>query len=410
MKKYITKLRLFIKQYPLLLILILVGIAYMGLTWWIYRPITYRTPFYSNTKEYSDVSGAFNFNDTYKYVTDKTSATVFKKKYVLEEPYQISNYPVVVQVDGYELVEMSNEIMLSNEYNSKKGRYLLVSHITIKNEGDISYLFRSFSSTMNENSSSNKAVATDENFKGYNWQESNTSQGVVTINPHESHSGYMMFVIDENQYHSLFFEGSLKIMSPTMAHENGRARASFESRYSYLELPIAEEFYPLYMETLNAIPTSYVRRSNATSSVAKDHLIDQDFEMYDGRIKGHVNRVQLISETYRPLYLQNHKSYSRDNGYTLAFDITYTNISGSPLSIDTFQANIGRTSNEQKISTSNNDISGVVIAPGESFTVSYDNNYLPRDFKTFKNGEEIIISVQDGNRTILGTTTFILED
>ena len=84
MKKLFNKLRQFIKQYPLLLTLILAGVVYVGLTWWIYRPNTYRTPFYTNSKDYTEVSGAYDFKDSYDYLTAHTNSKVVKKNFVLE--------------------------------------------------------------------------------------------------------------------------------------------------------------------------------------------------------------------------------------------------------------------------------------------------------------------------------------
>lgn len=410
MKKLFNKLRQFIKQYPLLLTLILAGVVYVGLTWWIYRPNTYRTPFYTNSKDYTEVSGAHDFKDSYDYLTAHTNSKVVKKNFVLEEPYEITNYPVTIQMDGYELVEFGDEISVSRDSYSGKGRHVLMAHVTVKNDGDIAYFLRDFASAVDENYSSTKAINTDETFKDYNWKESISSSGIVTLQPHDSHSGTMIYILDDHRYRNLFFEGSFKVMPPEMTHDSGRARGNFTSRYSYIELPIVEEFHLLYMETLKAIPTSSIKRSNSTAVVDKEFIVDQEFDLNDGRLKGKVNRVQFIHEKYRPLYVQEHPNYPDPNEFSLAFDITYTNISGSPLSIDSFQANLARVSSDVRVSTSSNDVSSVVIAPGETFTVSYDNNYLPRDFNKLRAGEEVIISIQDGSRNILGTTTFTLKD
>lgn len=410
MNHFFNKLRQFTKQYPLFLTLILVGVVYVGFTWWIYRPNIYRTPFYSNSKDYSEITGAYDFEESYAYILNQTNSNVIKKAFVLEEPYELSSYPLTIEVDGYELAELADEVLLTRDSRSVKGRYALIAHVTVRNDGDIPYFIRDFASAVDMNYSSLKAINTDETLKDYNWRDSASSQGIVTLSPHDSHSGTMIYILDDSRYRNLFFEGSLKIMAPEISHESGRTRGNFSSRYSYVELPVAEEFLPLYLETLKAIPTSSIRRSSSTAIVDKDFLINEEFELEDGRIKAHVNQIQYIREKYRPVYIQEHPNYTEPNEFSIAYDITYTNISGSPLSIDSFETSFARTSSDARLSTSNNDTNGVVIVPGESFTISYSNNYVPQDFNKLKAGEEVIITIQDGNKNILGTTTFTLKD
>ncbi|CAM3565422.1 hypothetical protein [Erysipelothrix anatis] len=336
-------------NYKLFNILMVIAVVLIGYTLWEDRPNSMRTPFYTNTRNYNEVTGSYDFNEFYELLSQEKGASVKDVHFKLETPYCYEMNDVSLCVKGYELFQTESNVPLTSVYKYNKASHFVILRMEVANNRDNPITIGEFRQTYGSVSDFTKSLSNEE-FEIPNNIGSFGRDAPFNVNPHETYDGYLFYPLTSEAYRQLYFEGSYWIEMPDILDTSTFDDRNLMGISKMIELPMVEPVMAAYLETVNNLPIDQTTRNTSFSKVSTRYEPHVSMINAQETIAVTIDTIEEGYAEYRPYYIHERKNRSYLLGKTnyQVVKIRLTNLGMSSINTQVLNASLDLTSSNYK--------------------------------------------------------------
>ncbi len=396
-------------NYKFFNVLLCMALVVVGFTMWENRPNSMRTPNFTNTTNYSEVKGSYDFKDFYEIFNKEKNATVKSVHFKLENEYCYEMNEVALCVKGYELFETEKDVSLKSNYRISSAKHFLVAEIEIINSKDGPIEVSEFGYATGSDYSGTRSLRDTDielpnNLGNIRYDEK------LTVNPHSSYEGQIVYPFNPTSFRQLYFDGGVVVDMPEIINKNKVDSRSLFTMREGIEFPVIDSLIERHIETVNNLPTSTLGRSNGFTKVTSKIEPNVNLVNAQETISVTLDRVESGYFEYRPEYIARRRYRSSYEGkqYYSALKITLTNTGTSSMNTGQLKASLDLKSNSYLASGYLINRAST-IDPGESVDLIFD--YHERDAQSgqLKLGEVYRFVLSNESKEVLLESEFKLE-
>ncbi|WP_159637476.1 hypothetical protein [Erysipelothrix anatis] len=336
-------------NYKLFNILMVIALVLVGYTLWEERPNSMRTPFYTNTRNYNEVTGSYDFDEFYELLSQAKGASIKDVHFKLETPYCYDTNDVSLCVKGYELFQTDSSVNLTSVYKYNKASYFVILRMEVANNRDNPITVGEFRQSYGDVSDFTKPLSNEE-FEIPNNIGSFGRDMQFTVNPHETYDGYLFYPLTSEAFRQLYFDGSYWIEMPDILDTSKFDDRNLMGISRVIDLPVVEPVMASYLETVNNLPTDQTIRNTGFSKVSTHYEPQVTMTNTQETLAVTVETIEEGYTEYRPYYIHERKnrSYLLSKTNYQAVKVRMTNLGMPSINTQVLNASLDLTSSNYK--------------------------------------------------------------